>query len=226
MANLAITSMVIDPNDSSVIYAATGEGFGNLDALRGGGIFRTTNGATWTQVASTIGAGWDRVNRLAISADGVTLRQRRTRDAPQRRCCSRYLAECAQPGHCQSKVSPNRSAAGGGWQHLKLHVLVYYRRRSDMDRFDAWRKLGTRAELCYACAAPDIVYASADSEKGQIWRSTNGGQSFIKRNGLNQDGDPTTYLGDQGWYDGGRSDKCRSRRRWWRRLLAKHRCRQ
>ena len=157
MANLAITSMVIDPNDSSVIYAATGEGFGNLDALRGGGIFRTTNGATWTQVASTIGAGWDRVNRLAISADGVTLRQRRTRDAPQRRCCSRYLAECAQPGHCQSKVSPNRSAAGGGWQHLKLHVLVYYRRRSDMDRFDAWRKLGTRAEPCYACAAPDTA---------------------------------------------------------------------
>jgi hypothetical protein len=36
----------MDANDPDVIYAGTGEGFGNLDALRGGGIFRTTNGVT------------------------------------------------------------------------------------------------------------------------------------------------------------------------------------
>jgi hypothetical protein len=46
MANLAVTSLVMHPNDPNVIYAGTGEGFGNVDSLRGGGIFMTQNGTT------------------------------------------------------------------------------------------------------------------------------------------------------------------------------------
>ena len=35
-------------------HAGTGEGFFNVDAVRGAGIFKTTNGGgTWAQVAST-----------------------------------------------------------------------------------------------------------------------------------------------------------------------------
>src|SRR6266567_561895 len=54
MANLAIGSMAMDPTDPNVIYAGTGEGFSNFEALRGAGIFKTTNGGvTWTQLSST-----------------------------------------------------------------------------------------------------------------------------------------------------------------------------
>jgi photosystem II stability/assembly factor-like uncharacterized protein len=56
-------------------------------------------------------------------------------------------------------------------------------------------------ELTYAVANPSIVYASVQTEGGEIWRSTNGGRSFEKREGLNEDGHPAGYLGDQGWYD-------------------------
>jgi uncharacterized repeat protein (TIGR01451 family) len=54
MANIAVTSMAFEPGNSNVIYAGTGEGFFNGDAVRGAGIFKSTDaGATWTRLAST-----------------------------------------------------------------------------------------------------------------------------------------------------------------------------
>ena len=69
MGNLAVTSLVMDPNNSNVLYAGTGEGFFNVDAVRGAGIFKTTDaGASWTQLASTTGSDFHYVNDLKISA--------------------------------------------------------------------------------------------------------------------------------------------------------------
>jgi hypothetical protein len=54
MANLAVTSIVIDPTNPATLYAATGEGFGNVDAIQGAGIFKSTDaGLTWNQIVST-----------------------------------------------------------------------------------------------------------------------------------------------------------------------------
>src|SRR5207244_5056281 len=66
MANLAVCCMAMDPTDPNVIYAGTGEGFFNVDALRGAGIFCTRDGAQWSQLASTKELQF--VNRLAISS--------------------------------------------------------------------------------------------------------------------------------------------------------------
>ena len=54
LPNLAVTNLVMDPGNPNVIYAGTGEGFFNADAVRGAGIFRTTDaGANWAQLPST-----------------------------------------------------------------------------------------------------------------------------------------------------------------------------
>ncbi|MGE0814627.1 MAG: Ig-like domain-containing protein [Vicinamibacterales bacterium] len=54
MANLAVVSLAFDPTTTNTIYAGTGEGVFNGDAIRGAGIFKSTDaGATWAQVAST-----------------------------------------------------------------------------------------------------------------------------------------------------------------------------
>jgi hypothetical protein len=54
MANIAISCLAFDPSNPNVIYAGTGEGFFNGDAVRGAGIFRTTDGgANWTQLTAT-----------------------------------------------------------------------------------------------------------------------------------------------------------------------------
>lgn len=55
MENLAIGSLAQDPANPLVMYAGTGEGFYNVDAIRGGGIFKSTDGgATWSVLSSTI----------------------------------------------------------------------------------------------------------------------------------------------------------------------------
>src|SRR5690242_11371013 len=52
MANLAITALVQDQAHPDTMFAATGEGWFNIDAIRGGGIFKSTNGGTtWNLLA-------------------------------------------------------------------------------------------------------------------------------------------------------------------------------
>ena len=69
LANIAVNSMAMDPTNPNVIYAGTGEGFNNLDAVRGAGIFKTTDGgATWNLLtATTNNANFYYVNDLVIS---------------------------------------------------------------------------------------------------------------------------------------------------------------
>ena len=97
MANLAVTSLAMDPTDPDVLYAGTGEGFCNIDAMRGGGIFRTTDGHSWNQVPAT-SSGWTDVNRLAMNADGVTCSRPADRHPAQHRCGSHGLANRPRRG--------------------------------------------------------------------------------------------------------------------------------
>jgi hypothetical protein len=54
MTNLAVVALAFKPTDTNTIYAGTGEGFGNADAIRGAGIFRSTDGGlNWAQLPST-----------------------------------------------------------------------------------------------------------------------------------------------------------------------------
>jgi len=54
MANLAVTVLVQDRNNLNTMYAGTGEGWFNVDAVRGAGVFKSTDGGvTWTQLPST-----------------------------------------------------------------------------------------------------------------------------------------------------------------------------
>ncbi len=52
--NIAVTALVIDRTDSNRMWAGTGEGFFNVDGVRGAGLFVSTDaGTTWTQLQST-----------------------------------------------------------------------------------------------------------------------------------------------------------------------------
>ena len=55
LPNLAITCMLQDRSNGSIMYAGTGEGWFNIDAARGNGIYKSTDGGTtWNVLASTI----------------------------------------------------------------------------------------------------------------------------------------------------------------------------
>lgn len=60
-ANLAITAIAQHPLNPLVLYAGTGEGFNNIDAVRGLGIYKSSDGGiTWNLLASTTTGGANR----------------------------------------------------------------------------------------------------------------------------------------------------------------------
>jgi hypothetical protein len=68
LPNIAVNSLAIDPANPNVLYAGTGEGYGNSDAIRGAGVFRTTDGgATWTRLTSTNNSNFHFVNDILVS---------------------------------------------------------------------------------------------------------------------------------------------------------------
>jgi len=68
MSNLAVSSLAFDPQNANTIYAGTGEGFFNFDAIRGAGIFRSTDaGLTWNQIAATNNANFHYTMSVVVS---------------------------------------------------------------------------------------------------------------------------------------------------------------
>src|SRR4030095_12745834 len=69
MANLAVTALVQDKNNLNIMYAGTGEGWFNVDAVRGAGIFKSTDGGvTWNQLSST--AQFEYIQDIVIDNNG------------------------------------------------------------------------------------------------------------------------------------------------------------
>ena len=68
-SNMAITSICQDPTNSQIMYFGTGEGNYNADAVRGVGVWKTTDGgATWNQLTST--TGYLRCTKIVCDASG------------------------------------------------------------------------------------------------------------------------------------------------------------
>jgi photosystem II stability/assembly factor-like uncharacterized protein len=206
MANLAVCSLVMDPTDHNTLYAGTGEGFGNADAIRGDGIFKTADGGlTWVQLPSTKGnSNFFFVNSLAISNNGASLLA----------ATAAGIYRSTDGGGSWNQVfvgrignvacdpaDPTRAIAGGlagaGTGGRAFH---------SSDGGATWQPATTppagnrRVQVCYAAANPQITYASFDSNPSQLWRSTDGGQTYAARNAQFM-GSASNFLGSQGWYD-------------------------
>jgi len=202
MANLAVTSLVMDPADANIIYAGTGEGFGNLGSLRGAGIFRTVNGSDWNQIPSTNKPEFRQINRLAISSDSTRLLAATNQGVflssdPARTNWKRVMGDMVADVKFHP-TDPNHAIAGSLRTGKVWHTSDGGQTWIQSTHADNW---SGRAEVCYAVADPATIYVSLNISRGEIWRSQDGGVSFTKRNSRNSDGLPARYLGEQGWYD-------------------------
>lgn len=69
LPNLAISNLVQDAAHPDTMYATTGEGWYNIDAVRGAGIYKSTDGGnTWNPMPST--TGFEYVQDLVIDNNG------------------------------------------------------------------------------------------------------------------------------------------------------------
>lgn len=194
LANMAISSIVIDPVRPNVMYAGTGEGFYNGDGIRGAGILKSIDGgAKWSRLAVTANANFLYVNRLAVSPNGaILLAATRTgifRSPDHGKTWTRALAGEIYDIRFDPKNSKAAIAAtGSGQAFLSKNGGISWTAATGFPAGSG------RIELSYAPSNGSIVYASVDRNNGELWKSVDGGASYsLKSTGR-------TYLGDQGWY--------------------------
>jgi photosystem II stability/assembly factor-like uncharacterized protein len=207
MASLVVSCIALDPSDPNTLYVGTGEGFYNLDGMRGFGIFKSDDGGlTWEQLAATGNDDFRWVNRLAIAPDGETILAAtrgglfRSTDDGQTFQSIAVPMDDNQEDRFQKEVldvrfhptdSAKVVASGRGGN-------VFYSNDGGQT-FAAGSGIphntgfGGRVELCYALADPSVVYASADHSQGELYRSTDGGQTYQRRS-------VPGHLSGQGWY--------------------------
>jgi photosystem II stability/assembly factor-like uncharacterized protein len=200
MGNLAIGSMLMDPANPNVIYAGTGEGSSNADALRGAGIFKTTDaGTNWTQLPSTANSSFYFVNRLSVSpASNLILLAAtgtgiwRSTDAGST-WSQRYSAVAMLDVVFNPADGTKAIASGSTFGVIGLSV---YSTDGGLTWFPSTGlpASGGRVEVAYAASNPSIVFASANNNSGEVYRSTDGGVSFTL---MSNPG----HVSGQGWYD-------------------------
>ncbi len=203
MANLAVTTMVMQPGTPSTIYAGTGEGFYSpvfefTNPLQGAGIFKSTDsGVTWNQLASTANASFHYVNRLAISPDASTLLAAtqygvsRSTDGGATFLPANTINEIVtdlafHPTNSSLAVASGYS--GDAWYSTDGG--------SNWTLATGLPSTGGRVEIAYASSAPTTVFASVDDNSGAMYQSTDGGATYTALAAS-----PASYLGSQGSYD-------------------------
>jgi hypothetical protein len=206
MANLAVTSIVYRPGSPNTLYAATGEGFFNGDAIRGAGIFRSIdNGVTWTQLASTANANFYYVNRLAFSADGSMLLAAtgtgvwRSADGGVSWGAGAVLTIYGNSTVTDVKFlsgSSTQAVAAGytGIAYWSNDGGASFNAAPGFSQFSPYGTLLTRIELAPSPSVTNHVYAVLDASGGKLYKSVDGGQSYAL---VSTPG----HLGSQGWYD-------------------------
>ena len=201
LANLAVSCMAMDPSNPDVIYAGTGEGFFNVDAIHGGGVFQTVDGTTWKQLAATNQGDFQAVNRLAVAANGSVVLAAtesgifRSADAA-RQSWTRVLAGEIAQVQCHP-ADPARAIAAdlqGGRAYFSTDAGASW---SVATHAGSW---ASRIELAFAAQNPSIIYASVNINGGELWRSVDGGRTYQRRGNVTADGEASGYLGTQGWY--------------------------
>jgi photosystem II stability/assembly factor-like uncharacterized protein len=201
MVNLAVTSLAINPAKPDEMYATTGEGFFNGDALRGSGVFKSTDGGrTWEQLPSTVAPAFHWANRVAVSKDGTTVLVATRGENPG----TGGIQRSADGGKTWTAVvvgdfadvkfdptDPAKAVAGTLYAGDVFFSADGGQNWTAATHDQTW---SGRVELAYAAKDSKIIYAAVDRNGGEVWRSDDGGQKFaLQHTGSN-------YLGTQGWY--------------------------
>ena len=212
LGNLAVTSIAQDLSAPLTMYFCTGEGFFNGDAIRGLGVWKSTNGgASWSQLPATNNSNFYYCQRIAVSITGVILVATQTglwRSANGGTSFTRVLGTgLGIPGASSNICYDVKIAANGD---VYSNILGSVHKSTDGGiTFAAAQTLPitvSRVEL--ACAPSDVNYVYALCENGSvvagILRTINGGANWTTRAEPN-DADPgipdADFSRSQAWYD-------------------------
>ncbi|MGK7393193.1 MAG: hypothetical protein ACNS62_01425 [Candidatus Cyclobacteriaceae bacterium M3_2C_046] len=214
--NLATSTLAMPSPSSNIIYAGTGEGFYNLDAINGTGMFKSLDqGDTWIQLESTVNnRDFININRIIVDPENPDV-----------------VLICSNSGrYSDFRSAIFRSSDGGAsWTNVydadgrvqqllfdptdfnRQYATVYGRGiLISSDGGITWSNSSDgivaqgRIELAIAPTNPQVMYASVEGNLtgtgSDLYISQNGGELWSLVVEVN-DGVNYNWLGDQGWYD-------------------------
>ncbi|MBM3177063.1 MAG: T9SS type A sorting domain-containing protein [Bacteroidetes bacterium] len=204
LPNLAMSVLVMAASNREIIYAGTGEGFGNLDGVSGNGIFKSSNrGKSWAWLSSSADIG--DVNRMIVSPTDANVVVAAT---------TKGIYRTTNGGSSWTLVSDRKNvqdlnAVADNFQ-IQYAAQYGFGVIKSVDGGINWGPSNTdlvasgRVEIDVSPLNGNVVYAAAQSsltESGSVlYRSEDGAQTW-KIIGVTYNGELFNFLSDQGWYD-------------------------
>ncbi len=217
-ANMAVSTIAYDPTNTQVFYVGTGEGYGNLDAGRGNGIWKTTDGGTtWNQLSSTSSnSAFNYIQNIQVNpVNGDVYASTRTAG----------LQRSQDSGTTWTKVLGSGLGAGNNFMYniaisdsgvvwvAVRSTGIYKSSTGDVNTFTKLNSVGngfspapsSRVELAIVPNDSNRCYVvSVTSGKPKIFKTTDGGSTWTGT-ALPNDADPGIPANDftrgQSWYD-------------------------
>ncbi|MEN8139187.1 MAG: T9SS type A sorting domain-containing protein [Bacteroidota bacterium] len=207
IGSLSASYMAMAASNHNVIYLGTGEGFGNLDALGGQGMWKTTDrGNTWNQISSTASGSFGIINRIIVDPDNENILLAATSSHRYNSSNGSGIWKSTDGGQTWDKkyttskkvqqiiCDPNdfsiQYASVNGYGIIK-----------STDSGESWElpagglKGSGRIEIAVSPVDTDKLFASVDADPPEVYKSTDKGETW-KESSVNVD-----LLGGQGWYD-------------------------
>ncbi len=206
-ANLAISTVAYDPSSIQTFYVGTGEGFFNVDAVRGAGIWKSTDaGTSWSQLSSTDNSNFYYVQKLVVTPSGTVIAA--TREG---------LFRSTNGGSSWTQLFSGRFAdvevASNGDVYASEGIFSTGIVRKSTTDGVSWSTVtpttgGERIELAIAPSNSNTIYAVASNNTDIAWfrKSTNGGSSWTTVSIPSYTSQSCTTSSDdfargQAWYD-------------------------
>ena len=218
-SNMVISSIAIDPTNSNIIYAGTGEGFFNIDALRGAGILKSTDGgANWTLLTnfSTPNPtyGYNYITRILIRPGSPsTLYAAMIGGIWKSTDSGASWSKLTVPSSSSFCVDLVENPTTPDILYAAFGLFTKDGIYKSTNGGTGWSKLTTglptsgygRVSLGLAPGNPQIVYAvfddSATHDTYNIYKTTNSGSNWSQITKPSDVSSGGFHLGGQGWYN-------------------------
>ena len=199
--SLSASYMAMAPSNHNVIYLGTGEGFGNLDALGGQGIWKSTDrGVSWSQLVSTTSSSFGIINRIIVDPTNENILLAATNsgiwkslDGGQNWGSNKYPTS--------GRVHQIINVPGDFTKMIASVSGIGIIKSTDSGESWSLKSSGLtkgRIELAIAESNTNVLYASAYmgyNTPSEIYISRDQGVNWIQCTG------DSGFLGGQGWYD-------------------------
>ena len=213
--NIAITTITYNPANTQVMYFGTGEGWYNSDAVRGNGIWKSTDGGNnWTQLTSTANPTFHYVQKMEVASNGHVFAATRNSGIQKSTDGGNTWTKVLGSGAGgMTNTAADVEIAANGDIYCALGIMTTDGIYKSTDGGNTFTKLTsglpssgyTRIELACAPSDANRVYAILNGSNNDalgIYRSINGGSNWTAVANPTISGYGTSnFCRSQGWYN-------------------------